>query len=253
MNPLAQFDDPPIIIGGCGRSGTTLLLALLGAHPEVHAIPHETRLFCLFAEQSQDPVERRELFEHPDFSTEARLAQLAKLLAKDSIRPSARRWCEKTPRNVLCFDEIAESFGGRVKLVEIVRDGRDVVLSRHPLQPDKSWTSPARWVRDVAAGRRHAERLNVHTLRYEDLVREPQTTLATLGAYLGLERLDEFDDWREQTNIQRSGAWRASEVQPLSTAAIGRWRAQPDHPKIRALMAEPGARELLEYHGYLEP
>ncbi|PRQ02404.1 Sulfotransferase domain protein [Enhygromyxa salina] len=253
MSRLEQFDDPPIIVGGCGRSGTTLLLALLGAHPEIHAIPHETRLFCLFAEQSQDPAERRELLEDPSFGAAARLARLETVLARDPLRPSARRWCEKTPRNVLCFEEISELFTGRVKLVEIVRDGRDVVLSRHPLQPDHSWVSPARWVRDVAAGRRAAERVEVHTLRYEDLTREPEATLAKLGAELGLAGLDELDGWRERTNIQRSGAWREGGVQPVSTAATERWRAQPDHPKVRALLAEPGARELLDYHGYLDP
>ncbi len=35
----------PIIIGGCGRSGTTLLLSILGSHPNIQAIKDETGLF----------------------------------------------------------------------------------------------------------------------------------------------------------------------------------------------------------------
>ena len=40
------MEASPLIIGGCGRSGTTLLLSVLSAHPKVLAIPHETEAFC---------------------------------------------------------------------------------------------------------------------------------------------------------------------------------------------------------------
>ncbi len=36
----------PILIGGCGRSGTTLLTSILSSHPKIALIPHETGIFC---------------------------------------------------------------------------------------------------------------------------------------------------------------------------------------------------------------
>ena len=36
----------PIVIGGCARSGTTLLLSVLSCHPNVYAIPVETQALC---------------------------------------------------------------------------------------------------------------------------------------------------------------------------------------------------------------
>lgn len=33
--------EKPIVIGGCGRSGTTLLLSILGAHPDIFALASE--------------------------------------------------------------------------------------------------------------------------------------------------------------------------------------------------------------------
>ena len=36
---------PPIFIVGCGRSGTTLLLRILGKHENIYAIEEESHLF----------------------------------------------------------------------------------------------------------------------------------------------------------------------------------------------------------------
>ena len=40
-----RFVNPPVYIGGCGRSGTTLLLSILSAHPEIFGCPRELNLF----------------------------------------------------------------------------------------------------------------------------------------------------------------------------------------------------------------
>ncbi len=40
-----DFPDPPVIIGGCGRSGTTLLLSILASHPAILGVPEELYLF----------------------------------------------------------------------------------------------------------------------------------------------------------------------------------------------------------------
>ena len=40
-----NFKKPPIYIGGCGRSGTTLLLSILSSHPEIFACPGELEMF----------------------------------------------------------------------------------------------------------------------------------------------------------------------------------------------------------------
>ena len=40
-----MIDSPPTFIVGCGHSGTWLLLAILGMHSRIQAIPFETELF----------------------------------------------------------------------------------------------------------------------------------------------------------------------------------------------------------------
>src|SRR5262245_59984782 len=39
-----RVDRPPIVIAGCGHSGTTLLLSILDAHSASHGIPYEAKL-----------------------------------------------------------------------------------------------------------------------------------------------------------------------------------------------------------------
>ena len=41
-----KLTRPPVIVGGCERSGTTLLLSILSSHPAIQAIPVETWAFC---------------------------------------------------------------------------------------------------------------------------------------------------------------------------------------------------------------
>ena len=40
-----RFTCPPVYIGGCGRSGTTLLLSILSAHKDIFACPRELNPF----------------------------------------------------------------------------------------------------------------------------------------------------------------------------------------------------------------
>ena len=127
---LERFPDPPIVIGGCGRSGTSLLLSILSAHPHIAGIPEETYAFCpdVWTPGAEGPG---------DLDMEV----IGRHLAHLDPPASTTRWCEKTPKNVQVFGALLAHFGERVRLVHIVRDGRDVLTSRHP-----SSTGKARWL-----------------------------------------------------------------------------------------------------------
>ena len=75
------------------------------------------------------------------------------------------------------FGKVLEEFRERVKIIHIVRDGRDVVLSRHPVDTARHWISPSRWVEDVSAGLSFEGHPQVLTIRYEDLVKEYDITI----------------------------------------------------------------------------
>lgn len=173
------FTREPILSGGCGRSGTTLLLAMLSAHPSIYAIPAES--MALLDWEYIDADGSGERTPIPLY-----LRRLMRALTWARVSTTAIRWCLKTPRHVRFLPELMTFFRERLRFIHIVRDGRDVITSRHPNAPDRPWIGPERWVEDVQAGLRFEDHPAVHTVRYEDLVRD---TAAAIGGVC--EFLDE--------------------------------------------------------------
>jgi hypothetical protein len=235
---IAAVLDRPVVIGGCGRSGTTLLLSILSCHPNLFAIDFELMAFC--------PDSGAQT---PDYSLPFRLDWAWLYAIQHGVPAGASRWCEKTPRNVLVFDRILERYGDRARLIHIVRDGRAVVASRHPTNPSKYHVPPARWVEDVSAGARFADSPNVHTLRYEDLVTDYEPTVRKLCDFIGEGWSDDMLRYPEAARVKEHLAFRNG-ASVLSRASLDAWRA-PEHQAVVAeLLRLPGASQLLARWGY---
>lgn len=231
-----QFTDPPILVGGCGRSGTTLLLSILSANPKLFAIPVETGIFC--------KAEPRALFVNWRYNMTFFYGRYF-----NDVPPTATRWCEKTPMNVCYFDEIIEKFDNRVKLIHIIRDGRDVVLSRHPTNESEYWVEPERWVEDVRHGLSFKGRDNVFTLKYEDLIVNSEKLAIELADFLELPDPKELIDWHQHTTVKRNRAW-SGEVQPIFNDSVGKWKAPKYRERVAYFMKNKEAVALLEELGY---
>jgi hypothetical protein len=134
-------------------------------------------------------------------------------------------WADKTPENVMRFDFVRRHFP-RARLVHVIRDGRDVACSLRS-QP---WMKKPRggvdmlaycfdyWAERVAAGRKFRDDPQYMEIRYEDLVREPETTMRELISFLRV-------DWSDNVLRTESDAERR-EAGPIYTTAVGRWRAE---------------------------
>jgi hypothetical protein len=229
----AQFTEPPVIIGGCARSGTTLLISILSCHPNIHTILTETQLLCIGA------------FDKPPTCRPPDLAALYDWLHGEKIQETARRWCEKTPRNALCFAQIREALPD-AKLVSVVRDGRDVCTSRHPGNPTDYWVPAGRWLREIEAAECAT---NVYTLRYEDIVLNYEPAMFKLLAWIGEDWHPRLYDYPAHALITESGAWSHPAI-PLYSTTIGRWAAPEHADRLAEFYAQPGTREMLERLGY---
>lgn len=231
-----KLKKDPILIGGCARSGTTLLLSILDAQPEVFCIPHETSLFTVRYSRNK---------------------KLNKLLNKLAIRilisyykipKTAKRWCEKTPKNIQFIENIQNVLGKNFKFVHIVRDGRDIITSRHPDNPKKYWVPIERWVKDVKAGLKHKNHPNVFTLKYEDLVLDFKKTMKKLCKFLDLPYEDSVN-WLEKTGLKKSNAWFNS-AENVHAKSIGRWKKKEYKERIAEFMNNEEAVKLLKDMGY---
>jgi hypothetical protein len=233
--------ENPVFIGGSGRSGTTLLLSLLSAHPDIYAIPDETAAFCPTAYSEDEDLQAA-------FNIERAYSFLI-----DPNIPLGRysRWCEKSPKNILFAERLLNYFGERTRFVNVVRDGRDVVTSKHPSDPDQYYVPPERWIRDVAAGKRIEDDPRVITVRYENLVRDTLQVLRRICEFLDESFADEaFRAYPDSSQIQKARAW-FGQVREISDKSVGRWKEEEHECIINRFHETNDTRELLEHYDYL--
>jgi hypothetical protein len=233
-----RFPDAPVFIGGCGRSGTTILLSVMSAHKELFCHPKELGIFNRTIETD----------EHIELVRKHRL-YLSFLINR--IPKTARRWVEKSPNNVRHVGKISKYTGGNFKFIQIIRDGRDVILSRHPSAPDRYWVKPERWIRDVTEGLAWENDPRMHIIKYEDLLANYEKTISGICDHIGIETTPEILDWHNHARVTDNRAF-FSKVQPLTTASIGKWQNPKNAERVAELTSKPEAVVLLKRLGYLE-
>jgi sulfotransferase family protein len=276
--------DAPIFVVGVARSGTTLLAAMLSAHPRLDCGP-ESRFFARYRHLDArarrrllDPAEWPEpavdllaslrnqghpvveLFGLTEAQVRAHLASrppalatileaLTVLHAEQAGKP---RWIEKTPRHLLMTD-LLRRLWPQAPIVRIVRDPRDVAvsLSAMPFAKESVVGNLVRIDQDDRASRhRIAADPLAMTLRYEDLVSEPARELGRVCAFLG----EAFEPGMLDARASAAGVvgahewWKESVSGPLTTTSVGRWRREmsADAQRFAALHLAGFIRE----HGY---
>ena len=114
--------SPLILVGGSGRSGTTLMRTILDAHPDVNCGP-ESRII-------PDLLEVFKRFEYDEAKNETLNNALSSfihhLLSTRTTKSS--RLCAKDP-SVVYFINYALRIFPSAKFVYMIRDGRDVAFS----------------------------------------------------------------------------------------------------------------------------
>jgi hypothetical protein len=214
----------------------------MSVHPKIYAFPQETMYFC----PKVYGVGLKQSREYP-FSIDLAYRKLSEAsVALEEVS----RWCEKTPMNVNYIDKYLEFFGDRFAFLNIVRDGRDVVTSHHPNEPNNYWVTPERWVRDVRAGERWEDHPQVLTVRYEDLVRDHPAVMSQICEFIGEPYTPAFEDYPESAALQESRAWSGG-ASPVHQDSVNRWEKDVHSSVVRELMASERAKELLRHYGYI--
>jgi hypothetical protein len=238
---------PPIVLGGCGRSGTTLLRMMLDSHRRICCGP-ESSVFrrravhpdALAGKFGFDRDEVRSLYD----SARSRPAFIESFAALCMQKSGKARWAEKTPRNIGRLAVIFRCFPA-ARFVHVLRDGRDVACSlrTHPrhrvvdgkLVPLDTWKPIAggarRWVRDIEASRKWWSDPRFHTVRYEDLVLNPRPVLERLMTFLG-------EDWDEAMLAHAAAdspfrdatrfAQNPEALGAVTTTSLSRWQRELD-------------------------
>ncbi|KON29265.1 hypothetical protein AC482_06950 [miscellaneous Crenarchaeota group-15 archaeon DG-45] len=241
--------DSPILVGGCARSGTTLLRVMLDTHPHIYCGP-ESNLFLPVRIRTRKRIEELAwAFDIPAEDIEALLGGsgslpefIERFFRTMSGIHGKRRWGDKSPRNVQRLDYIFEHFP-RARFIHMIRDGRDVACSLRtfprrkivdgrivPVRTDRPLDECIRrWVHDVNMGMRHRGDPRYHELRYEDLISDTEGVLRGLFAFLDEPYEEEVLRYYEVQDSTREAIKFPQNIeatQPIYQKAVGRWREE---------------------------
>jgi len=231
-----------IFIGGAGRSGTTLLRAMLDAHPrircgpELKIIPDLCQMRLGWTKSLGPELEAAGA--QPDVLDNMLRATISTLL--DGAGPEAPRIAEKTPHNLLFIDLLGRIFP-RAMFVHVIRDGRAVAASlvrqkwNNPLTGDPLWycanlTNAARYWQDTiqaVQGQAGAVPGRYIEVRYERLVADPKGEMRRLLAMLG-EPWDAavLNHHSSGVVLPETETSSAAVAEPLHQKGLNRWRRE---------------------------
>lgn len=242
---LADLDGPPVFVVGAARSGTTWVFDAYRAHPLVAGV-FESMLFArlhglsgLLHEDHWRDARNGLGALVPKDDVVDRIREVASEWLSRAVRPEHRFLVEKTPAHGLVMGEIATIFP-ECRFVNVIRDGRDVCVSRRAAK--RTWAltwraapGPAevartarRWQREVRTARAATASLGdrVLEIRYEDVHSDPRAAYRRLYDFAGIphdadlvERIHQKTDFElsgrllDQTGFYRGGRvgdWRRS-------------------------------------------
>lgn len=251
--------NSPIFVVGSARSGTTLLYSILLSSGEFAVYQAETLLLDVckpkygdlknnknyeifindwirskqFYRSALEPLEFvHGALDHHDTYTEF-MRYFMECIAH---KQGKKRWAEQTPGHVFHMELLTESFPD-AKFIHVIRDGRDVAVSKRSL----GWTgtksrnslkqlifAAKSWEMSVRAGRKQGKRLgdNYVEIRYEDIVRNIDDVLLKLSKFteividqktIASSTLGSLGKANTAYNYQASG---------LSSKSVERWKME---------------------------
>lgn len=195
--------DSLIFIGGTPRSGTSLVQRILDMHEEIYAGPefdHLSALCKLYRTMKHGLENQRQSNYYDGDQLKATFANvICDIFQRKMEREAVTRLSEKTPSNVLAFEELHELFP-KAKFVFVVRDPRGSISSfKNVAKRAKEYGDSVlvgnNLFKDLALIKEYVSSGNefclkhqeyCYLLRYESLVKDPKREVSNLCAFLGV-------------------------------------------------------------------
>ena len=174
---------------------------------------------------------------------------------EDSIYNFPPRKCDiyltKNPSDILRVGPILEVMSN-LYVIYMVRDPRDMVVSRHNHDPSRYWSGLRFWRSYTPYGRALAPHPRFITVRYEDLVKHPNQVEALLmERFTFLKKKADFSRYHELAKPSQRSLEALREVRPISSSSIGNWCKHL--PRIAGQLQQYGSiTDDLIFYGYAE-
>jgi hypothetical protein len=231
-----NLKERPIFVIGPERSGTTLLMTMIGCHPRI-SVPEVAWLYPRFHPyistygDLDKPENLRLLASHMIFGLKTPfwgvnvnprtivdeiLGYLPEksfggiyyaMLTWYATQEQKPRWGEKTPYNLFFVEAILNDFPN-AQFIYVLRDGRDTAAEyiESAFGPTNVFCAASIWKLCQEAVKPFREKLDSSQwmdVRYESLVRDPETILSKVCHFLGEDYTPEMLNFHQSTIAQR--------------------------------------------------
>lgn len=275
-DPLAQLEAGPIFVCGHIRSGTTWVLDVLGAHPQVADLFES----LIFTGNGLAPLVSDAQWNEGQTDTFGRQMGLGQFLDQEEVLADVQRLCdrwlaralepqhrflvEKTPADARAMATLAKLYPD-ASVIHVLRDGRDVAIStaaarrtwqRHENMEDAPrsgsrylWSIGLSWASQASHLRHHAMTLPLpfHEVRYEEMHARPRESARALFDFCGIPCEDALlDDILERTHFSKLP--KTGPEQFRRSGKVANWKREWSRGQLLLFTAAAG--EVLEQTGY---
>ena len=114
-----------------------------------------------------------------------------------------------------------------VKILWMLRDPRDVLTSTHPDQPGKFYVTPERWIASLQLYGPFKHEAQVFTVRYEDLVTNPDAIQARIAQSFNLVASRKFVEAHKFFPRFHENVRAMHSIRPIDANSVQKWRKNP--------------------------
>jgi tetratricopeptide (TPR) repeat protein len=233
--PSPPDAPPPVFLVGFPRSGTTLLDQILSSHSRIVCLEEKEH----FSNALREAITTREKLAAIGALSEAEIATIRsgywRRVRAEESPPRGGLVVDKLPLNIVVLPLIKRVFP-EAKIIFALRDPRDAVLSCYQQRFGMNAAMAQFLQLETAAAYydvvmtlfelcRERLGLDLHQVRYEDVVADLESAARGLAAFLGLPFEEAMLRFRETALRREISTPSARQViQPLYSRSIGRWR-----------------------------
>lgn len=247
-SPDAGAEATPTFLVGSVRSGTTLLRLMLDHHPEIaFHFEFEFAVDLIGEDGAFPPIEAYREFLEQDrifllsgakIDSSLGYVELLHSFLKQHRLRREKRVVGATVHHG--FEKLPHVWPN-ARYIHLSRDGRDVARSCKAMGwAGNMYTAADRWLEAELAWDRMRQTLPADRqleVRYEDLIREPESTLNTICEFMGCEFDEAIFDYADNSTYEKP-----------DPSLLEQWRRKLSEEEVQ--LAESRMADLLVKHGY---
>lgn len=229
--------EKPIIIGGCLRSGTSLIRRIINSHSRIYCGPEVKFFRDFYNDYFDDPLAHiRFLGSARKLIPEETLLAIAGAAFVKILKTAARnegkyRWADKCPENMFYLNQWDNLLQGNWQLLHVFRNPLDTIASfrkvKFPLSIPADLNNQILFYRryiEVAIDHLEIGNLQTYPIQYEKLVLQPKQEIRKMMNWLGEpfeEQQLKFNEKKHQEGLEDPKIKHTSQI---VSSQIGRWQ-----------------------------